>query len=260
MVLSHSVVIFFMCKSLLSVIKNYNLFSNNTILELKFLRDQGLCNTTCLLNTHNSSYIVKKFEKPLHVNKKFEFQIQSLAYKKGISPKPILLDTANLILISKYLEGKHKNILNRNDLKTLAHAINNIHKIKIYTKPYDIERYLKKNSNKISKELKLALLDIKKFEKDFVLCHNDLNPRNIIFADKIKFIDWEFASINDRYFDLAGIIVEFNLNKKYESFFLKHYFKKCKYNRKKLEAYKIIYKYTCKIWFDKISQKRIINA
>jgi len=236
-----------------SYLKNFNF----TINKIEFLKNQGICNLTYLLTTFNSKYIIKKFDNTLHSNtdKKLEFYIQMLSYKKDIGPKPILLDVKNKVYISQYLEGFHKTTLSRYDLRVLATALRNLHKIKIHAKPYNIERYLTKNNKLISKDLKLALLNIRKFKQDLVLCHNDLNPNNIIFAKKIKFIDWEFASTNDRYFDLASIVIEFNLNKKNENSFLKYYFKKNRYNRKKIETYKILYKHTCRIWFDKISQK-----
>ncbi len=234
---------------------------NFKIKKFELLKSQGMCNHTYLLTTFNSKYIVKKFNKVLHSNtdKKFEYLMQFKAYKKNIAPKPILLDIKNRVYISRYLEGLHKITLSKYDLRALASILHNLHKIKVHRKPYSIESYLTKNSKKISKDLKLALLNIKKYKQDFVLCHNDLNPKNIIFADEIKFIDWEFASINDRYFDLASIIIEFNLNPKNESSFLKYYFKKNRYNRKKLETYKIIYKYTCKIWFDNKKDKQCLE-
>ena len=52
-------------------------------------------------------------------------------------------------------------------------------------------------------------------KKDFVLTHHDLNPKNIIFnKNNIKIIDWEYSGVNNKFFDLASICVEFNLNKK----------------------------------------------
>ncbi len=244
-----------MCKNLMDIIKNYDFFKKHIIAELILLKNQGFCSSTYLLSDSVGKYIVKKLGISLHVDKKLEFYIQMLAYKKDIGPKPILLDVKNKVYISQYLKGFHKTTLSRYDLRALATALHNLHKIKIHKRPYNIERYLTKSNKQISKDLKLALLNFRKFKQDFVLCHNDLNSKNIIFAKKIKFIDWEFASTNDRYFDLASIVIEFNLNKKNENSFLKYYFKKNRYNRKKIETYKILYKHTCRIWFDKISQK-----
>lgn len=53
-----------------------------------------------------------------------------------------------------------------------------------------------------------------------------MNPKNIIFnKNKFKIIDWEYAGINDRFFDLASICIEFQLNKSEEKIVLSSYFK-----------------------------------
>ena len=78
-----------------------------------------------------------------------------------------------------------------------------------------------------------------------------INPKNIIFyKNSIKFIDWEYAGVNDCFFDLATICIEFNLNKKEQNYLLKKYFKKVKKEYKvSLEVYIKIYKALCELWF-----------
>jgi aminoglycoside phosphotransferase (APT) family kinase protein len=41
-----------------------------------------------------------------------------------------------------------------------------------------------------------------------VLSHNDVNPTNVVFdGERLLLLDWETASLNDRYYDLAAISV-----------------------------------------------------
>lgn len=42
---------------------------------------------------------------------------------------------------------------------------------------------------------------------DRVLCHRDLLHANILAGDPVRFIDWEFASPGERWFDLASFAV-----------------------------------------------------
>lgn len=42
---------------------------------------------------------------------------------------------------------------------------------------------------------------------DRVLCHRDLLHANILSGDPVRFIDWEFASPGERWFDLASLAV-----------------------------------------------------
>jgi len=62
-------------------------------------------------------------------------------------------------------------------------------------------------------------------EKDFVSCHNDLKPENVLF-DGLRpwMVDWEAAFPNDRYLDLA-VVGNFVLgNEKEEADYLEQYF------------------------------------
>ncbi len=236
------------------IIRNYNFFKEKDIISLRLFENQGVCNTTYLLDTANYKFIVKKINKALHVDKKTEYTIQLKASKKGISSQPIITDIENQISVCKYLAGYHKKILSKSDLKKLAKTLYRLHEIKLKAKVFNIENFFIKNSKRIDVKQKYALLKLKKYKKDLVLCHNDLNSNNILFSNSVKFIDWEFSSINDRYFDLASIISEFNLNKRMESYFLRCYYKSKKHNKEKLKIYKILYKHLCKIWYDK--QKR----
>jgi thiamine kinase-like enzyme len=96
---------------------------------------------------------------------------------------------------------------------------------------------------------------LQKQKKELVLCHNDLHPQNILFSNSIKLIDWEYAGVNDRYFDLASIIIEFKLSQRDEVIFLRSYFKRAsKVNSQKLFAYKVIYKELWRLWFEKLDR------
>ena len=247
-----------MNKKIVDIIKNYSFLKNERDFKLELLENQGLCNTTYLLKTVTNRYIIKRFDKlpNNNVSKKAEFKIQLLAYKNRIAPKPIFFDIKNRIMISAYQKSYHKFSLSKTDLHSIAKTVTKLHKIKIHTKAFDIKKYFRKNCKGIDAKIKLTILKLQNYKRDLVLCHNDLNPQNILFGEKTSFIDWEFACMNDRYFDIASIIVEFNLNTKDENYFLHSYFKHKTPNREKLKVYKTLYKHLCKIWFDIISQKK----
>jgi thiamine kinase-like enzyme len=195
------------------------------------IKNQGFsCKTYYFKN-----YIVKKLTSSKEEQQK-EFTIALEAYKNNIGAKPILLDIKNSLIIYKFLEGKHKKSLKIKDIKNIAFLLRKLHKIQIFNKVF----------NK---------------KKDYVLCHQDLNPKNLIFSKNIKLIDWEYADLNDRYFDLVTIIIEFNLAQKNEKIFLNSYFKNSyKINRKKLNYYKKTYISICIQWFSKRNnQKEKIN-
>jgi thiamine kinase-like enzyme len=106
-----------------------------------------------------------------------------------------------------------------------------------------------------------AFKRLQHFKPDYVLGHNDLHPKNILFGKKIQFIDWEYAGVSDCYFDLAAIIVEFKLNDKDEKSFLRSYFSTRQTpNYKKLEAFKVIYKTLWTVWLYKLERGKIATV
>lgn len=62
-------------------------------------------------------------------------------------------------------------------------------------------------------------------DKDQVFSHNDLNPNNILCdGERIWIIDWDMASVNDRYIDLANAANYFIHTPAHEQLFLGTYF------------------------------------
>ena len=229
-----------------SKLAQYALFQNDSIQSVTLLKTQGFCNENYLLQTTNNKYLLRKFK--LENNRKREFKVQQAAHKIKIAAKPWLLDEENGLMICDYIEGEHKEKLNKQDLTQLSILLQKLHKVEIRLTPID----LKKSFTSQSKEIQKAFQTIQGYKVENVLCHNDLNLKNILFsANKMKFIDWEFATVNDRYFDLACICVECDLKKKEEAYFLSKYFgRRIKANQDKLNAYKSIYKALCLEWFE----------
>jgi len=222
----------------LNLLKNYAIFENEILLNISKVSHQGFSNKTYMLSSDSRKYVIKSYAKDMNVE--LEFFIQQIAYQQNIASKPLLIDKNNRIFISEFIKGKHKDKLRYTKLKNLAKTLRKLHKTKI------------KRSSSPLHVTKQNLSSLNKYKRELVLCHNDLNPQNIIFNKDIKFIDWEYSSINDRYFDLSCIIIEFNLNQKEEKYFLKSYFKNNKeINIKKLHDFKIFYKKICILWFKK---------
>jgi aminoglycoside phosphotransferase (APT) family kinase protein len=45
-------------------------------------------------------------------------------------------------------------------------------------------------------------------ERALVLCHNDVNPSNLVYdGENLLLLDWETAGVNDPFYDLAAISV-----------------------------------------------------
>ena len=232
-------------------LSKYTLFAEETIREFTLLENQGYCNENYIIQSEEKKYILRKFIRT-DVDRKFEFKVQKLAFEKGVASEPLLLDEENALAVSTYLEGTHKDTLEKNDLHQFAEVLKKVHTLEIENEPLLLERLIETKS----KAVQDAFATLESFPSEYVLCHNDLNPRNVLFTEKIRLIDWEDAAMNDRYFDLASVCVEFNLDKENEVYFLRRYFiEEKEINNEKLKAYKVIYKALCAQWFDSLESK-----
>jgi thiamine kinase-like enzyme len=248
-------------------LKKLKIFKNERILSFKLLKNQGLCNKNYFIKTTKNNYILRYFLQngQENINRKVEFYIQNKAFKKNIASKALYLEKNQKFMISRYVKGKHKERLNTKNIKKLASSIKKLHNIKlkkeinIYDFNLDIKLYKKNLINDKSKKIIKKTIKINekinKLKKDIVLCHNDLNPKNILFNKNIiKFIDWEFAKYYDKFFDLAIVCVEYKFDKKQQNIFLKSYLKNLKNeDEEKLKLFKKLYKNLCLLWYENIS-------
>ena len=216
------------------LLRSHPFFSEKQIDSCTILEHQGYCNENYLVTAEGVKYIVRKLLRD-EIDRDFEWKVHRLAFEQGITAEPLAFDKENGVMVFEFLEGEHKTKLELDELKLLAQTLHKLHSITIDAKP-------------IALQTDTGTID--KYPKEYVLCHNDLNPQNIFFWEEVKFIDWEYAGVNDRYFDLASVCVEFGLKSKMQEQFLGAYFEGA-YNLEKLEAYKIIYKNLCETWFQK---------
>ena len=227
------------------ILKNHPFFEDKKILSMKRFKEQGFNNIHSKVKTPDKNFMLREF-KLQGVDRELEFKVQQMGHQLGLAPKSYFLDMEHHIMLSTYVKGKHLFRLKKKELKTLAKTLAKLHTLDIKFHPYDLNGAIKVKTKKV----KQAFKTLAKEPKEFVLCHHDLNPKNILFTKKgIQFIDWEFACINDRYFDIASICVEYKLDKKAQRMFLQYYLGKQKPNHQKIKAYKVIYKALCQEWF-----------
>lgn len=232
---------------MINLLKRHPLFKDREIDSCTRLEHQGYCNENYLVTSEGKKYITRKLVR-MDIDRKFEYKVQQLAFAQSITAEPLMFDEENGFMVFGFLEGVHKSKPDKEDLKHLADTLRKLHNIKVDYTP--IELHIETKSDEIQKAFELIL----NHSKECVLCHNDLNPQNIFFQEGVKFIDWEYAGVNDRYFDLASVCIEFDLNKEDEVYFLRSYFTmKNEISYEKLKAYKVIYKALCSQWFEALT-------
>ena len=76
-----------------------------------------------------------------------------------------------------------------------------------------------------------------------------VHPENVLFNDRIQFIDWEYASLNLPYFDLAYAIEHFQMNKSEIVYFISEYSESIQdIHLDTINKYRKLSKYVTLIW------------
>lgn len=227
---------------MIELLKQHCFFRDKTIDSCIYLEQQGYCNANYVIVCGGRKYIVRKLLRTDR-DRNFEYKVQQLAFLENITAEPLLFDEENGLMVFAFLEGVHKDVLEADDVKVLADTLIKLHSIHVEKQPVEI-----KIQNKTNKVLQ-ALEHIGHYPGEYVLCHNDLNAKNIFFTHEAKLIDFEYAGVNDIYFDLASVCIEFKLSELLQRILLETYFNSA-YTLEKLEAYKVIYKALVEEWFD----------
>ena len=187
-----------------------------------------LISQTFLCNFNNIKSVVRvDFDLPNWLKKQraSEFQILNFLKTKTQNQKILYQDLDRGILIREFHEGKeivYSDIRRKENLISLGKEIKKVHEIKIDNVAINnfenlIENYRDILKNKIKNNWYLnqgfKIFDFLSYGKEqIIFSHNDLNRENILFNKKYFFIDWEYASLNSPYFDLASIISSYDLN------------------------------------------------
>jgi len=227
-------------------LEKYPFFQGKPILSIEPVATQGYCNLNYKVTTNSKIYLVRKLLSN-EVDREKEYLLQQQAAALGLSPEIIVFDREDQVMIMPFIEGVHCQTLDIPRLTTFIDTLKQLHGNLHYDEaPIDLEIAIRSRENSIT----VAFETIRNYLRETVICHNDLNLRNILWqAEKPYVLDFEYAGVNDCYFDLAAISVEFSLSKEKETYMLHRYFEGS-FFREKFEAYKVVYEQLCKEWFE----------
>lgn len=153
------------------------------------------------------------------VQRKHQFALQQQLYEVGIAPQPIWLSNDETIWVEQWESDSASTGLSssRHASLTLAETLMRIHSLSITAKPLNLvsrwRHYCEVAKLDTSSDLYLNAQALRKNvikseqdDEDCVLCHNDLLTNHLLLGknNTIKIIDWEYAAMGNRYFDLAS--------------------------------------------------------
>ena len=184
-----------------------------------------------------------------------ELEIHQFLKKYDLCPEILDYDLLNNRIVYEYIEYPVENSeYNQVFLKIFGETLSKLHSLDYKNLAIDtfeekIESYRNMLSTSATIEIQesFALFD-KLYEKPFKLtfCHNDLNTMNIFLNTNMKFIDWEYAGLNQPIYEIASIKKSFNLSSDQLDIFLKAYGQD--FNPNEIEEFEVLVGFIEKIW------------
>ena len=235
--------------------------TNHKITKLRLIRN-GETSFTYFGYYNNKKSIFKILKKNTDKNLENNFYSQKISnqiVKENLFPKIIYSDYKNSLYVYEYFEGKELQTLNKELIIMIGSKLKKLHSLELdkNLNSFESQIYLyiqKINQNKNNKILKEGIkfyTKLKNSKFDNVVSHNDLNNSNILFNNhEVRFIDYDYLSINDRFCDLARICSSYKFSKTDIEVFLESYGLVCnKNNLGILKSWQLMNLYTDVIWF-----------
>lgn len=235
-----------------------------------FILRKGETSNTYLANQKNKKIIIKIFRNnnlKIKINSSLETKILEQLIQRKIFPKVILHKQALGILIYEYVEAFAYEKNNR-FISKLGKQIKKIHGIKVEADFHcfdeQIEKYKSILGKKLSKDFQRIdklIMEARQYKSKICFSHNDLNRDNIIHNKEIYFIDYEYASLNSIFCDIARVIKEFTLNSSEKDILINSYgIENSKDVSDQIEIWIIINMLVDKIWREMLTKSMQIGS
>src|SRR5437660_4007974 len=176
----------------------------------------------------------------LGIDRGLEHQASRLAATCGVGPEVIAFIEPEGVLVTRFIEGKpvtdeavHQPLM----LERIAQSLRRIHQsgsIPATFSPFRVVEAYAVTTTRHGGQLPASLerarpiaLDIERAlrPEPLVPCHNDLLNANFIDdGASIRIVDWEYAGMGDRFFDLGNFAVNHQLSEEDEAVLLAAYF------------------------------------
>jgi thiamine kinase-like enzyme len=206
----------------------------------------GLTNQNYRLEVGGESYVLRIGSADTHllgIEREREVTCARAAAAAGIGPDVIAFLPEKQALVTRFVAGRLLTAGDANQPETLHRVAELLRRCHDYPASVDlgvfspfttIRNYhalaLQRNVP-LPKDLDRALVTLSQLETALAsdeppcLCHNDLLLNNFIDDGKaIYLIDWEYAGLGDRFFDLGNLAVNFQLTSERETALLAYYF------------------------------------
>ncbi len=155
------------------------------------------------------------------INRVAERQVHEAAARAGFAPALVHAEPGRGLLVTAYVAGRplsREQLRSADGLRALGARLGELHAL---PPPRGVRRldvhavlahYLELADvapgpmprDAIAARLRFSLASYRRAAPAF--CHNDLHWRNLIAAERLWFVDWEYGGVGDPLFELAAVI------------------------------------------------------
>ena len=240
---------------------------NESILKIDGLDSLSLIKSGAYKDTYHCMYKGKNTilghyriqQNYFNLNPQREANILSKINDLKLAPEALFFDEKASIIITSKIEGEHFSQLNERKrlISRIAKGLLSLHSNDFigvtHTFRDSLIAYRENLTSKQEENIFIQTIELydslRNIYDGYCLCHNDLHPENVLFNDRIQFIDWEYASLNLPYFDLAYAIEHFQMNKSEILYFISKYSESIQnIDLDTIAKYRKLSKYVTLIW------------
>ena len=202
----------------------------------------GITNRNFKITVHGESFVLRiggKDTELLGIDREAEYEASCVAAQLGIGPEVVRFLEPEGYLVTRFVGGvpvPPEELRRPERLRQLARALKRVHDGPPIGSRFDsfrvVERY---HATALAhgvaipaayvgaKELADAIERAREPQRPST-CHNDLLNANLIATDgRIVIVDWEYAGMGDRFFDLANFSVNHELSEEQNAELLQAY-------------------------------------
>lgn len=179
----------------------------------------------------------------LGIHREDEYAANLAAGKLGVAPEVFYFIQPEEYLVTRFINGRPlppDEISQPDNIRRVMQALRKIHALEAFPGRFDAFRVVREYS-KIAQRYRVALpnkhdwLIARMDDAEKALsaqprllfpCHNDLLNANFLSNGTLYILDWEYAGMGDKFFDLANFSENHELTDEQDAWLLKCYFEK----------------------------------
>lgn len=195
----------------------------------------------------------------LGLNRRAERDVCEALANAGLGPRPLHFDAARGVYLRPFLPGRAwspEDLRREKNLERLAGLLRDVHALPAAGETFDplgaAKRYAETLCTEAAEDLLTEAVAVhRRIEPGRgALCHNDLVARNVLEAETVVLIDWEFAGMGDPFFDLAVVVQHHGLSDRLAEGFLTAYLGRSPTitDRQRLQRQRDFYRLLLELW------------